>query len=300
MPDPQLRSETPDVGPSTVATRADRRCDREGSGDRAAPRLLASLRRASILESVRRSGSVQVAEVASRLAVSEMTIRRDLLDLERGGHLKRLHGGAVAAQTVVMDRHEPSFDTRLSRDRSAKEQVAAAALPLVEGAKTVALDVGATTFLLAQLLKARLGLNIFTNSLRVASMLSDGPLEVFVPGGRVRGSEMAIGGPGAAEAFGKLWFDVAFVGVSGITAEGLFDYSIEDTDVKRVYFARSSRKVVLCDASKFQRMSLVRVSGFEAIDTLVTDAMPPADIRAACEAAGVEVIVAKTVTPPGA
>ena len=254
--------------------------------------MLAHVRRASILESVRESGSVQVADIASRFAVSAMTIRRDLVDLEREGHLLRLHGGAVAVQSVAMDQEEPSFDARLNCDRIAKERVAAAALPLVDSARTVALDVGATTFLLAQLLRARQGISLFTNSLRIAAALSDGP-QVYVPGGRVRRTEMAICGPTAVEAFGKLWFDIAFVGVSGITAEGLFDYSIEDTEVKRVYLNRSSRKVVVCDASKFQRMSLVRVSGFDAVDTLVTDAMPPADIMMALDAAAVEVILAR-------
>ena len=258
-----------------------------------APRMLAYVRKASILESVRESGSVQVTDIASRLAVSEMTIRRDLVDLEREGLLKRLHGGAVAIQGVAMDQDEPSFEARLNRDRIAKERVAAAALPIVDGARTVALDVGATTFLLAQLLRARLGISLFTNSLRIAAVLSDSPQQVYVPGGRVRGTEMAICGPTAVEAFAKLWFDIAFVGVSGITADGLFDYSIEDTEVKRVYLGRSSRKVVLCDASKFQRMSLVRVSGFDAVDTLVTDAMPPADILAALDAAAVDVILAR-------
>ena len=272
---------------------------RRGPAAEASPpsRLLAHVRRANILDAVRQSGSVQVAEIASRLSVSEMTIRRDLLDLERVGHVKRLHGGAIALPAIAIDRDEPSFDTRLGRDRAAKERVAAAALPLVDGARTVALDVGATTFLLAQLLRARPSLHVFTNSLRIAAALADGPQQVYVPGGRVRGTEMAIGGPAAVEAFEKLWFDVAFVGVSGITADGLFDYSIEDTDLKRVYLGRSSRKVVLCDASKFQRMSLVRVSGFEAVDTLVTDAPPPADIAAALEAAKVEIILAPPPVP---
>ncbi len=291
----QRRSETPEDAAASPDARLAARHGRAARESSAPSRLLAHVRKASILETVRQSGSVQVAEIANRLSVSEMTIRRDLLDLEREGHLKRLHGGAVALQTIAIDQDEPSFDARLSRDRVAKERVAAAALPLIDGARTVALDVGATTFLLAQLLAGKPGLNLFTNSLRIAAALSDGPQQVYVPGGRVRGTEMAIGGPAAVEAFEKLWFDVAFVGVSGITADGLFDYSIEDTGLKRVYLSRSSRKVVLCDASKFNRMSLVRVSGFDAVDTLVTDAPPPPDIMAALQAADVEVILARPV-----
>ncbi len=258
--------------------------------------MLAHVRKTNILDTLRQNGSVTVKEIADRLSVSEMTVRRDLFDLQRDGLLKRLHGGAVAPQAIAMDQDEPSFDDRLKHRRPAKEVVAAAAAQLADGARTVALDVGATTFLLAQQLKARAGVNLFTNSLRIATTLAEGPQQIYVPGGRVRGSEMAIGGPAAVEAFEKLWFDVAFVGVSGITAEGLFDYSLEDTEIKRVYLRRSSRKVVLCDASKFQRMSLVRVSGFDAIDVLVTDATPPPDILAALDHAGVELLLADS--PP--
>ena len=59
-------------------------------------------------------------------------------------------------------------------------------------------------------------------------------------------------------------------------------------ELKRLYLRRSSLKVVVCDSSKFHRMSLVHVSDFSTIDTLVTDAPPPEDIAAALDAAGVE------------
>ena len=255
-------------------------------------RLLASVRKAAILDAVRERGSVTVTEMAGRLAVSEMTIRRDLVDLDREGHLTRTHGGAVAPQTVVMDRDEPSFDTRLEHQRQAKEMIASAAAQRIGAARTVALDVGATTFLLAQHLRDRTGLKLFTNSLRIATSLAESAQDIYVPGGRVRGNEMAIGGSTAVDLFEKLWFDVAFLGVSGITEGGLFDYSFEDTELKRVYLRRSTRKIVLCDSSKFQRMSLVRVSGFDDIDMLVTEALPPPEIDAALRDAGVDVLIA--------
>jgi DeoR family glycerol-3-phosphate regulon repressor len=253
--------------------------------------MLAHVRKASILDCVQQSGSVQVADIATRLAVSEMTIRRDLMELERDGRVKRLHGGAIAFPGVEIDRDEPSFDVRMGRDRAAKERVAAAAVPLLGAARAVALDVGATTFLLAQLLRTRPELHFFTNSLRIATALADCPQPVYLPGGRVRGGEMAVGGPSAVEAFEKLWFDIAFVGVSGVTAEGFFDYSLEDSQMKAVYLRRSTRKIVLADSSKFQRMALVRVATFDEVDALVTDAPPPEPILTALKAAGVDVVL---------
>jgi DeoR family glycerol-3-phosphate regulon repressor len=62
--------------------------------------------------------------------------------------------------------------------------------------------------------------------------------------------------------------------------------------MKRVYLRRSARKVVLCDAHKFGRMSLVQVARLGEFDALVTDQEPPPDLRAALDSAGVEVRVA--------
>jgi DeoR family glycerol-3-phosphate regulon repressor len=49
--------------------------------------------------------------------------------------------------------------------------------------------------------------------------------------------------------------------------------------------------VLLCDGSKFNRLSLVRIADFRAFDVLITDVHPPADIAAGLSAADVQVCV---------
>lgn len=260
------------------------------------PRVLAQVRQARILKTAHQQGSVSVGEIASEIGVSEMTIRRDLVELEREGKLHRIHGGAVPADGleagIAVDREEPSFDSRSIQNNPGKRAIATAAAAISASARSLALDVGTTTYFLAERLADRQHCKIFTNSVRIAAQLGAGLAEVYVPGGRMRGDEMAISGPSAVEEFANLWFDVAFIGVSGVTTEGLFDYSFEDADMKRVYLHRSSQKIVLCDASKFQRMSLVHIAPLEDIDMLITDAEPPEILAAALAKAGVEVRVA--------
>jgi DeoR/GlpR family transcriptional regulator of sugar metabolism len=70
--------------------------------------------------------------------------------------------------------------------------------------------------------------------------------------------------------------------------------------LKRVYLRRSSRKVVLCDSSKFQRMSLIRVADFADIDAVVTDAPPPDELMTRLSAAGVHVVTPLLASPPDA
>ncbi|MGE0241113.1 MAG: DeoR/GlpR family DNA-binding transcription regulator [Parvibaculaceae bacterium] len=260
-----------------------------------ARRLPLELRQAHLMEQLRKTGFVSVAEAAASLAVSEMTIRRDLIDLENDGRLVRTHGGAIAPESNLpqsFDDEEPAFEQRMRRNNPAKEAIASVAASLVGPRQTVALDVGSSAFVLASRLLAFPAIKVFTNSLRIATLLGRERRDVYLPGGEVRGNEMSMCGPTAIAQFEQLWFDIAFIGASGLTESGFYDYSLEDSELKRVYLRRSSRKVLLCDAAKFNHLALVQVAPLEAIDMVITDAAPSGALAEALAAANVEVRVA--------
>ncbi len=253
-------------------------------------------RREAILGELEARGVVQLGPMAAALGVSAMTLRRDLEDLEREGLLARIRGGAVRPRTstpVVVDTDEPEFQRRMQHEAAAKEAIAAEAARLVAGARTLALDVGTSTLYLARRLTEMRQAKVFTNNLRIAQLLADAGPEVYLAGGRVRPVEQAVGGPSATAQFAGLWFDVAVIGVSGLTAEGFFDYSFEDAELKRVYFTRASRRVILADASKFNRRSLVDVGRLGEATDLVTNAPPPEPLARQLAEAGVHLHLAQ-------
>ena len=267
-----------------------------GSRAEGARRLPLELRQAYLMDQLRKTGFVSVAEAAAALAVSEMTIRRDLIDLESEGRLVRTHGGAIAPESNLpqsYDDVEPDFEQRLRRNNPAKEAIATVAASLVGPRQTVALDVGSSTFVLASRLIALPTIKVFTNSLRIATLLGRERRDVYLPGGEVRGNEMSMCGPTAISQFEQLWFDIAFIGAAGLTSSGFFDYSLEDSELKRVYLRRSSRKVLLCDSAKFNHLSLVQVAGLETIDLLITDHAPVGDLAHALAEANVEIRIAR-------
>ena len=263
-------------------------------------KVLARTRHNWILDALAEAGAVSVAEIAAQLGVSEMTIRRDLTELEREGRLARTHGGAVSTENTVppdtapgaSNFNEPAFQARLAKNALSKRLIAEAAASVAAGSRAIALDVGTTTFLLSRLLAGQQHLKFFTNSLRNALVLGEGLGEVYLPGGRMRNDELSISNPGAVAQFEALWFDIAFVGVSGLTPDGIYDYSFDDTEMKRVYLRRSTRKVVLCDASKFNCMSLVHIAPLSQFDLLITNAPPPPALAAALAAAEVDIQIA--------
>ncbi|NBP39553.1 MAG: DeoR/GlpR transcriptional regulator, partial [Betaproteobacteria bacterium] len=74
--------------------------------------------------------------------------------------------------------------------------------------------------------------------------------------------------------------------------DGGFDSSPEDTQVKRAYIEHADQVILLCDASKFGKRSLVQACAFSEIDVLITDAPPPKVLASALAAASVRVVVA--------
>jgi DeoR family glycerol-3-phosphate regulon repressor len=114
-----------------------------------------------------------------------------------------------------------------------------------------------------------------------------------MPGGIVRAQELSVCGQQAVEDASRRWFNKVFLGVAGLTQEGGFDSSPEDTQVKRAYIEHADQVILLCDASKFGKRSLVKACALQEIDVLITDASPPAALASALAEASVEVMVAR-------
>lgn len=272
--------------------------DGNGQSDRreGASRLPAALRQARIIASFEKDGFVSIADLSSDLGVSGMTIRRDLDLLGRKGLLERTHGGAVAAgplTSLAFDEDEPAFEQRMRLHALEKSSIAQAAAGLVAAGESVGLDVGTSILALANVLTSRRDLRVFTNNLRVGMQMAEGNGTVYILGGQVRVPEYSVIGQQAVDSLGRHFLDKVFIGVSGIDASGYYDYSPEDTEVKRAFMASAGQVVVLCDASKFNRRALSRVAPLEKVHVLVTDSAPPTDLAAALTEAGTKVIVAR-------
>lgn len=267
------------------------------SGERPGRRLPAPLRQQQIRLAFQRDGFVSVAELAAAMGVSTMTIRRDLIRLEADGLVSRTHGGAVPLDDTPPpgEAEAALFDRRLVKHRAAKNAIARQAARLVGPALSLGLDVGTTLLALARELAGRNDLRIYTSNLRAAMTLAGRGSPVYVLGGEVRVPELSVVGAAASESLKSHYFDLVFLGVSGLDPMGIYDFSPEDSDVKRAFIASAGRVVLLCDSSKFGRRALARVAGLETIDILLCDRPPPDDLAAALAAARVDVIIASEV-----
>lgn len=228
----------------------------------------AAERRRRILSAVRSGESVQVADLAVQLGVSQMSVRRDLSRLAHEGKLTRVHGGAIIA-----DGDEPPFGVIEVERANAKQRVGAAAAELVEDGQTIMIDIGTTTLAFARHLHNR-PLTVITSSLAIVQeFLSDPEIELVVLGGTVRRNYRSLVGLLAEDALRQVSADIAFLGTSGIRRDGaVMDTTMAETPIKRGMINAAQRKVLLADGAKFSMGGTVRVCGLNDFDVLVTDA----------------------------
>ncbi|WP_066684131.1 DeoR/GlpR family DNA-binding transcription regulator [Christensenella intestinihominis] len=230
-------------------------------------------RRKELAEFLVTEGKVKVGALAERFGVSTETIRKDLIFLDAEGIVRKRHGSATIASGLV----ERSYAQKAQHNRREKSAVAKAAVRMIPLKGAVILDSGSTTYEIAKLLTLQSGLTIFTNSIAIIQLLHASHNRVFMFGGEIRPSSMALVGGWTVDALRLVEADIAFLGTDGFAGrEGPCSASFEEVEVKRAIVGSGRKKILVCDHSKFLRSDMFLYCGFDEIDCVVTDEKAPA------------------------
>lgn len=225
-------------------------------------------RRNYLLNLLRQKSPMSPEQLAHKLSVSESTIRRDIIDLEREGVVIRRRGEVSLPGLGV----EPLFTYRERKNLELKREIANYAAEQIRDGELIVLDVGTTLVELAKALLPRSNITVFTSSFQVASILAKSSLQVYLVGGLLRKSEMSMVGSIAKETIEKFNFDRFFMGVAALDEQtGPTDYSLDDVEVKRTFIERSKEVITLADRTKFGQLALVKICDWKQVDQVITN-----------------------------
>jgi DeoR family transcriptional regulator, fructose operon transcriptional repressor len=255
--------------------------------------MYAEERQQAMAELVTQRGRVSVADLAVEFGVTTETIRRDLDTLEGLRLVRRVHGGALPADSFTV--LEAGLSDRGLSNPEEKRRIAEAALEfLPAGDASVILDAGTTTIQLAAMLPTDRRIIALTHAIPIAARLADQlNVEVHLLPGRVRHTTQAAVGAETVSALARVRAEVAFVGTNGITVEhGLSTPDHAEAATKAAIVASARRVVVLADSSKIGTERTVRFAELADIDVLVTDVGANPVHVAAFREAGVHVVTA--------
>lgn len=243
--------------------------------------MLAKQRQAHILDVVRRDGGVRVSELVRDLAVSDMTVRRDLESLADQGLVEKVHGGATSVQPLSTD--EPGFAAKSTLQLAEKESIARRAAGLVRPGTAIGISAGTTTYALARHLTEVPGLTVVTNSVPVADVFHERARvdQTVVLTGGVRTPSDALVGPFAVTAISTVHVDLVFMGVHGMDPHsGFTTPNLMEADTDRALVAASRRLVVLADSTKWGVVGISRIATLAQAHVVVTDSGLGAEAQA--------------------
>ena len=240
-------------------------------------------RRGRIFQEVLRSQFVTVVALARQFDVSEVSIRRNLEQLEQAGLIKRVHGGA---QAVARPGQPSVYDARLMQRVVEKRAVGQAAAGLIRPTEIVFLDSGTTVLEVARAIPESLlergGLTVVTRSLVIAGELRRfRQVRLVVLGGVYLHDSDDFVGTQVESALQGLHVNTLFIGTDGVSPErGLTTDNVLEAGLFRQMAAAAERVVVVTDSSKIGASKLQTILPFAEIHVFVTDASaPPAFVQ---------------------
>ena len=248
-------------------------------------------RRTQIADLIAQQRTVSNAELMERFGISIETVRRDLDYLEQQGVLRKVYGGAVVNISL---NSEPEYASRAKANHEQKNAIAKEAAKLICPGDTVYLGVGTTVQAMVQYMKNIGPITVFTNALRTAVELNEiKDCTVILPGGQLRAKELTLSGFPAEDNLRHFNVDKAFIGIGGITEDGITDFHIGEAQLHRQLVLNARQAIALADSSKLGLRAMNNVCALDQIGLVITDSNASKQSVKALQAAGTKVIVAK-------
>lgn len=228
-----------------------------------------SQRHEFILNCLKESSYIDVAYLTKALNVSEMTIRRDLAQLESKNFLLRVYGGA---RRIPVHRIEASLDNRLLESREEKQKIAKYAASLVQDGDVISMDASSTVCFMVEYLQDK-NITVITNNISVAIGFSkSSTVEVILLGGILKKQSQYLYGYDVLEMMKKYNTDKAFFSSTALSVEhGLTDVHSHEGESKKAMVSSADEHYLLIDSSKFETRSYYNVSSIYNLNHLITN-----------------------------
>lgn len=225
----------------------------------------------AIVKLVNKKGTVRISEIMAIFGVTDMTVRRDLIELEEQGLLKKIHGGARSLSAFQY--REISHKEKHTLHMEEKQQIARLATDIIEEGDTIFLGPGTTVECLAEEIdQARL--SIVTNCLPVFNILLKKKSEffkVFLLGGEMRQVTESFVGEITNTSLEKMHFSKMFFSANGNRDNDVMTSTVEEGYTQKLALSRSVERYLLLDSSKIGKEDFSVFCHLSQLTAVITD-----------------------------
>lgn len=204
-------------------------------------------RQKDILDYLKENDRASVRRLAEVFFVSEMTIRRDLKEMELDGYVRRYNGGAVYCE----DESFLPIETRRLLHAKEKSLIAHRAEKYLRNDITIYIDSSSTCLYVVPLLTGYRNVRVVTNSVQAVLLCARHRIPCVLAGGRYFENDMCTVGSTTENFLREINVDLCFFSSLGLSDDGaITDNDADQTAVRKAVMANAACVVVLIAGKK--------------------------------------------------
>ena len=231
--------------------------------------MLKKERQNKILEIIQSRKYCTVDFLAKQLFVANITIRRDLSQMEAEGLITRCFGGATIPD---YENREVPFELRNKSNYTAKEELAKKAAKLINTGEVVFLDASSTVSHIVNYISPEQNLTIITNSILILKKLKEKHIKCYLTGGMPIENSYALVGSIAEQAISNFYANVCFFSAQGIDEDGIVsDQSETETSLRKLMIKNSEKQYFVFDDSKYGKRFAFKLCSAQEITGIITN-----------------------------
>lgn len=239
-----------------------------------------------ILELLTQENKMEVSLLAEQLKVSQVTIRKDLDDLEQKGIIHREHGFAIL-------RSMDDINGRIAYHYEVKKEIAQKAAELISDGDTIMIESGSCCALLADALtQLKKDLTIITNSAFIADYIrGKSNFQIILLGGIYQQDSQVMVGPMVRQCVENFCVDLFFIGTDGYSSKvGFTNRDQMRAQAVRDMARQAEQIVVLTESEKFTKHGVVPLNLKDQIKIIITDSRIDDSATSELESKGIQII----------
>lgn len=236
--------------------------------------MLKEERQRLIEELLKNNSVISNADILNLSNVTEMTIRRDLKEMEEKGLLIRIHGGAKSINSDIEaanPKKEFSHIRKRTINRPQKKHVAQLIAKEINEGDTVFLGSGTTIEMVYDYLTVP-NIQVVTNSMLVFEKFKlDKRYETILIGGVYRDVSASFHGTISDQVAENFHVQKAFISANGILNNNIYDAVAEEGLTQKIIFENAKLKYLAVDSSKFDKKDFYQFYQTQDLDFILTD-----------------------------
>ena len=214
-----------------------------------------------ILDYLMQHNSVLVSDLANKLNVSSVTIRKDLTELEKEKKLYRNHGRAILINPYINDRNVNEKEKFFVEE---KRLIGVCAAKLITAKDSILIASGTTMHYFARQIHPLEHLTVITASLQVSEILSQNPdIDIIQLGGLLRHSSLSVVTKYAEQMLSNFSCSKLYMGVDGID----LDFGITTTDMMEANLNRVMMQTAQKTITEIGEWEFSQIKGHPSLAT---------------------------------